>query len=57
MCINYVVLIINTEVGTIVVFYYQNLVREMNRLGMMVDISHVSVNVMNEVLDHSLAPG
>jgi len=31
-------------------------VREMNRLGMMVDISHVSVKVMNDVLDVSKAP-
>lgn len=31
-------------------------VREMNRLGMLVDISHVSVKVMNDVLDISTAP-
>ena len=30
--------------------------REMNRLGMMVDISHVTVQTMNDVLDISTAP-
>lgn len=29
---------------------------EMNRLGMMIDISHVSEATMNDVLDHSQAP-
>ena len=28
----------------------------MNRLGMLIDISHVSVNTMNHVLDVSTAP-
>lgn len=31
-------------------------VAEMNRLGMLVDISHVSVDTMHDVLDHSVAP-
>lgn len=31
-------------------------VKEMNRLGMLVDISHVSVETMSDVLDHSQAP-
>lgn len=34
----------------------EEVVREMNRLGMLIDISHVSVDVMNDVLDISKAP-
>ncbi|WP_146446637.1 dipeptidase [Botrimarina colliarenosi] len=34
----------------------KEVVREMNRLGMMVDISHVSVDVMHQALDISTAP-
>ncbi|HJV90865.1 MAG TPA: dipeptidase [Holophagaceae bacterium] len=34
----------------------REVVREMNRLGMMVDISHVSPDVMRDVLDTSEAP-
>lgn len=34
----------------------KEVVREMNRLGMFVDISHVSEKVMNDVLDISTAP-
>lgn len=36
---------------------HQHVVREMNRLGMMVDISHVSPQAMNQVLDVTEAPG
>ena len=35
----------------------QRVVREMNRLGMMVDISHVNNYTMVDVLDVTLAPG
>jgi membrane dipeptidase len=34
----------------------KDVVREMNRLGMLVDISHVSTKVMNDVLDLTTAP-
>ncbi len=34
----------------------KEVVREMNRLGMFIDISHVSTKVMNDVLDISTAP-
>jgi membrane dipeptidase len=34
----------------------REVIREMNRLGMLVDISHVSPTVMNQVLDISEAP-
>ncbi|TWT48820.1 dipeptidase [Botrimarina hoheduenensis] len=34
----------------------QEVVREMNRLGMMVDLSHVSIDVMHQTLDITTAP-
>lgn len=34
----------------------RQLVDEMNRLGMLIDLAHVPVNVMNQVLDMSKAP-
>jgi membrane dipeptidase len=34
----------------------KDVVREMNRLGVLIDISHVSVKVMNDVLDVTKAP-
>lgn len=35
---------------------WQRVVREMNRLGMMVDLSHVSVETMYDALNISVAP-
>ena len=35
----------------------QKVVKEMNRLGMLVDISHVNNYTMMDVLDTSVAPG
>lgn len=35
----------------------QRVVLEMNRLGMLVDISHVNTYTMRDALDTSLAPG
>ncbi|XP_053721754.1 dipeptidase 1 [Synchiropus splendidus] len=34
----------------------KQLIVEMNRLGMLIDLAHVTVNVMNQVLDMSAAP-
>lgn len=36
--------------------YGEDVIREMNRLGMIVDLSHVSYGVMDKVLDISTAP-
>jgi membrane dipeptidase len=36
--------------------YGREVVREMNRLGMLIDVSHVSDKTMNDVLDVSTAP-
>lgn len=35
---------------------FQQVIREMNRIGMLIDLSHVSEKVMNQVLDISEAP-
>jgi hypothetical protein len=37
-------------------FFFQAVVREMNRLGMMVDLSHASVHTMKDALKASKAP-
>lgn len=36
--------------------FHQQLVKEMNRLGMLIDLAHVPVKVMHQVLDMSEAP-
>ena len=43
--------------GDCVVLSTQRVVREMNRVGMLVDISHVNNYTMRDALDTSLAPG
>ncbi len=35
---------------------FQQVIWEMNRIGMLIDLSHVSEKVMNQVLDISKAP-
>ena len=37
-------------------FQSQQVIKEMNRLGMLIDLAHVTVEVMNQVLDMSAAP-
>lgn len=37
-------------------YFFQEVVKEMNRLGIMVDLSHVSHNVMRHVLSITRAP-
>uniref|UniRef100_A0A1B0ASB1 Dipeptidase n=1 Tax=Glossina palpalis gambiensis TaxID=67801 RepID=A0A1B0ASB1_9MUSC len=37
-------------------FSFQTIIREMNRLGMMVDLSHVSTGTMRDALEVSEAP-
>ncbi|CAJ1049800.1 dipeptidase 1 isoform X2 [Xyrichtys novacula] len=34
----------------------KQLIQEMNRMGMLIDLAHVTVKVMNQVLDMSIAP-
>ena len=53
-----IIMVLNlSEIICCFIIFYQKVVKEMNRLGMMADISHVSADVMRDVLDHSLAPG
>lgn len=44
------------SVVTRLILSLQQVVREMNRIGMLIDLSHVSEKVMNQVLDISEAP-
>lgn len=36
--------------------FLQSVLRELNRLGMMVDLSHTSVKTMEDALNYTLAP-
>ena len=38
-------------------YFFQTVVKEMNRLGMFIDLSHVSHKSMHDVLDVTKAPG
>lgn len=40
----------------LIIFFLQKVILEMNRIGMLVDISHVSHGVMEKVLEFSRAP-
>ena len=35
---------------------FQDIVKEMNRLGMLIDVSHASMNTVRDVMRTSLAP-
>ena len=37
-------------------FPFQNIIREMNRLGMLIDLSHTSVHTMEDTLNITRAP-
>ena len=50
-------MIVSITANPVWIILFQNVVREMNRLGMLVDISHVNNYTMVDVLETSTAPG
>lgn len=47
---------IAVTIQILLTFIFQSVVKEMNRLGMIVDLSHVSINTMRDALEVSKAP-
>jgi hypothetical protein len=51
-----VVIIVESALAISLMFSLQKVIREMNRLGMLIDLSHVSANTSRAVIKLSKAP-